>query len=191
MNKNLKTTITGVSLLILWLLPFSAYSQEEASVEKSIFGVQVEFLGIWINNELKLSNTIALRSEVGFEMTNWTIGSYFYSRGNEPFIPLTLTVEPRFYFQTKQLHSLGLCIDNNVGGYLSLKIRYHAGWLMLSGKETSNLEIIPIIASRSNIGKHFNYEMGGGIGYQYNFTSNKKEKHGWAINPVFRIGYTF
>ena len=103
-NKNLKTTITGVSLLILWLLPFSAYSQdayfgdtrpqEEASVEKSIFGFQIGQMGMWANNELKLANSIALRSEVGFEMANWSLfGPNYYS-----FFPLVLVVEPRYYF---------------------------------------------------------------------------------------------
>ena len=187
MNKNLKTTITGVSLLILWLLPFSAYSQEEASVEKSIFGVQIGQMGIWANNELKLTNTIALRSEVGFEMANWS----FFSPNYYAFFPLVLVVEPRYYFQIKKLHSQGLRIDNNVGLYLSLKIRHHAGWFMLYGDQPGNIEIIPTIALRSSIGKNLNYEIGGGIGYQYNFTSIKIEKHGWAFNPVLRLGYTF
>ena len=196
-NKNLKTTITGVSFLILWLLPFSAYSQdayfgdtrpqEEASVEKSIFGFQIGQMGMWANNELKLANSIALRSEVGFEMANWSFfGPNYYS-----FFPLVLVVEPRYYFQIKKLHSKVLRIDNNTGLYLSLKIRHHAGWFILYGDQPGNIEIMPTIAVRDNIGKKFNYEIGGGMGYLYNFTSIIEEKHGWAFNLVLRLGYTF
>jgi len=179
---------------ILTLLPFLLQAQqtpEVASVEKSIFGVQFSSVGFWANNETKLSNTIALRSEIGFRITNIRLGNPIYRIGNEPFIPLVLILEPRYYYQIKKRYSQGLRIDNNTGYYLSLKIRHHAGWFMLSGSQPSNIEIIPCIAFRENIGKHFNYEIGGGMGYQHTFTSIREEKEYWAFNIVLRIGYTF
>ena len=40
---------------------------QNSSVEKSVFGIQTGFLGIWGHNESRLSNKIALRSEIGFD----------------------------------------------------------------------------------------------------------------------------
>ena len=166
-------------------------AQEEASVEKSIFGIQAGVMGVWANSEVRLSNTITLRSEAGFAMTNWTIGRSFYGYDNEAFIPLVLSVEPRYYFDINKRYSKGLRIDNNSATFFSLKINYHAGWLMLSGKQPSNIQIIPTYAIRGNIGKHFNFEMGGGMGYQYTFTSIKEENNIWAFNTVLKVGYSF
>ncbi len=56
---------------------FTAKSQT-ASVEKSTFGIQTGFIGIWAHNESKLSNQIALRSELGFDSGIW--GGDFYDK---------------------------------------------------------------------------------------------------------------
>ena len=63
MKKNLIKVLT-----LLFVVSFS-HSQEDkpASVEKSIFGIQTGFLGIWVHNEYKLSNKIAFRTELGFD----------------------------------------------------------------------------------------------------------------------------
>ena len=179
------------SVLVLFPIAMQAQETSEASVEQSIFGIQAGRLGVWGYNESKLTNTIALRSEIGFEITN--VYLFNITQGNELFIPLVLVIEPRYYFDLKKLNSKGLSIENNAASFFSLKIRYHAGWLMLSGKQPSNLQIIPTFASRTNIGKNFNFEIGGGMGYQYIFTSNLKEeeKDFWAFNLVLRIGYLF
>ena len=185
------TLLIFAFILILSPFPIQAqYMPEVASVEKSIFGIQFSSIGFWVNNEKKMSNTIALRSEIGFRTTNIRTGNPIYSKGNEPFIPLALILEPRYYYQLKRRYSQRLRIDNNTGHYLSLMIRHNAGWFMLSGSQPSNIEIIPSIALRENIGKHFNFEMGGGMGYQHTFTSIKEEKEYWAFNIVLRIGYT-
>jgi len=176
-----------IIMTICLFLALNTTAQEEASVEKSIFGIQAGIMGIWANNEKKLSNTIALRSEIGFEMTGGTIND----RKDAPIIPLVLTVEPRYYYDIKKRHSKGLRIDNNSATFISVKISYHADWLMLSGKQPGNIQIMPTYAGRGCIGKHFNYEVGGGIGYQYTFTSIEKQKNDWSFNIVLRIGYTF
>lgn len=166
-------------------------AQEEASVEKSIFGIQVGDMGVWVNNEIKLLNTVALRSEIGFNAVNRTIVDFFIVPKYKICIPLVLTLEPRYYFELKKRHSKGLNIANNNAAFLSVKINHQAGWLMLAGEQPSNIQIMPTYAVRRNIGKHFNYEVGGGIGYQYTFTSNEEENETLAFNLVLRIGYTF
>ena len=57
----MKKIITLVFLSLSFLC-----NAQNASVEKTVFGIQTGFLGIWGHNESKLSNTIALRSELGF-----------------------------------------------------------------------------------------------------------------------------
>ena len=57
MKKSLFTIIFCGSLFVL--------RAQEASVEKSTFGVQTGWFGIWLYNEAKLSNEIVLRSEIG------------------------------------------------------------------------------------------------------------------------------
>jgi len=57
--------------IILFLLITNACLAQDktnASVEKSIFGIQTGFLGIWAHNESRLSNQISLRSEIGLDM---------------------------------------------------------------------------------------------------------------------------
>lgn len=64
---------------------------QKQSVEKSIFGIQTGFAGLWINNELKLSNQIALRTELGFDAYD---NDDFYP--NAGFLLTTvITLEPR------------------------------------------------------------------------------------------------
>jgi hypothetical protein len=52
--------------LIFCGLTLIAKSQT-ASVEQSSYGIQTGVLGIWAHNESKLSNQIALRSELGLD----------------------------------------------------------------------------------------------------------------------------
>jgi hypothetical protein len=41
--------------------------KKDVSVEKSIFGIQTGLLGIWVHNEMRLTNEIALRTELGLD----------------------------------------------------------------------------------------------------------------------------
>ncbi|MGG5485400.1 hypothetical protein [Gaetbulibacter sp. PBL-D1] len=60
------------ALLILTFFTISLSTQSQTtSVEKSTFGVQTGFLGIWVHNESRLSNSIALRSEIGLDAGIW------------------------------------------------------------------------------------------------------------------------
>ena len=58
----------------------------------------------------------------------------------------------------------------------------------------SDISLVPTWGIRRNIGKHFNYETGIGIGYRYIFAKkagyleNESEA---TLNLHFRIGYKF
>ena len=83
----------------IWSLVVLCFSitlkSQNASVEKSVFGIQTGFLGIWVHNESKLSNQIALRSEIGFDSGIW--GGDFYDKTGFLMTPV-ITAEPRWYY---------------------------------------------------------------------------------------------
>ena len=51
--------------LVFLSLSFICNAQN-VSVEKTVFGIQTGFLGIWAHNESRLSNTIALKKRIRF-----------------------------------------------------------------------------------------------------------------------------
>lgn len=182
------TTLVFVSLSIFC-------NAQEVSVEKTVFGIQTGFLGVWIHNESKLTNALALRSELGFDSGIW--GGAFYDKTGFLMTPV-LTVEPKFYYNLKKRDSKSKAITNNSGNFISLKTSYHPNWFVISNYKNvniiSDISIIPTWGIRRNIGIHFNYETGIGLGYRYIFAkdagyySNASEG---AANLHLRIGYVF
>lgn len=180
-------------LLLCFNLSITA---QESNVEKSVFGVQTGFFGIWAHNESKLSNSIALRSELGLDAAIFSESFV----GTQSFIMVpAITLEPRWYYNLKRRVDKGKRIDGNSGNFVSLKTTYHPDLVIGSlGDNTvfiSDISFIPTYGIRRNIGEHFNYEAGLGIGYYRLF---EKEDvfilggtEGVAVNLHLRIGYRF
>ena len=99
---------------------------QNPSVEKSVFGIQTGFLGFWGHNESRLSNTIALRSELGLDAG--ILITDFEGRSGFLLAPV-LTLEPRFYYNLNKRISKSKDITNNSGSFISLKTSYHPDWL--------------------------------------------------------------
>ena len=168
---------------------------QNASIEQSTYGVQTGFLGIWAHNETKLSNSIAFRTEIGFDSGIW--GGDFYDKTGFLMTPV-ITAEPRWYYNLNKRESKSKRIDGNTGNFLSLKTSYHPDWFVISNSENisviSDISIIPTWGIRRNVGKHFVYETGIGIGYRYifakqaGFLENESET---TANLHLRIGYRF
>jgi hypothetical protein len=190
-------SILKVSLsLILCGLTLFAKSQN-ASVEKSTFGIQTGVLGIWAYNEAKLSNAIALRTELGFDFGIWE--STYYDDYDSPFL-LTpvIVVEPRFYYNLKKRSENSKRIDGNSGNFIALKMGYHPDWFVLFNPDNapvvSDFSIIPTLGIRRNLGEHFNYEAGIGAGYSHTFAKRagySENKSELELNMHLRIGYRF
>jgi len=186
-----KTLIT----LIFCGLTFITKSQN-TSVEKSIFGIQTGVLGVWAYNETKLSNTIALRTEIGFDFGIWE--TTYYDDYDSPFL-LTpvIVVEPRFYYNLKKRSKNSKRIDGNSGNFIALKTSYHAEWALFNSDDApvvSDFSIIPTWGIRRNLGKHFDYEAGLGAGFSYTFAKRAgylKNKSEMELNMHLRIGYRF
>lgn len=189
-------SILKVSLsLILCGLTLFAKSQN-ASVEKSTFGIQTGVLGIWAYNEAKLSNAIALRTELGFDFGIWE--TTYYDDYDSPFL-LTpvIVVEPRFYYNLKKRSEKSKRIDGNSGNFIALKTSYHPELALFNTDDApvvSDFAIIPTLGIRRNLGEHFNYEAGIGAGFSHTFgkragySENKSELE---LNMHLRIGYRF
>ncbi len=195
MKTKLKSRI--LTLLILLFCCFSVkISAQEASVEKSVFGLETGFLGIWLNNEVRLMDQLSLRTEIG-------LNAGIFGRSsikNQPGFILTpeITLEPRWYYNLKKRKANQKNISNNSGNYFALKTTYSPDWFAISNSEninpTSHFSIIPTWGIRRNIGKHFYFETAIGIGYRHYFGNdevNLKLKDNVALNAHLRFGYRF
>ena len=182
------TTLLFVSLSI-------GSKAQDVSVTKTVFGVQAGLVGIWIHNESRLTNVLTLRSELGFDTGIWE--GYFYDKTGFLLAPV-FTAEPRFYYNLRKRDLKSKDITNNSGNFISLTTKYHPDWFVISNYKdisvVADISIIPTWGIRRNIGIHFNYEAGFGLGYRYYFSkdagfdSNESEL---TANLVLRIGYVF
>ncbi len=177
------TLLKMIKVVFAALLIFNSYSgcsqtTTDASVEKSTFGIQIGPIGVWGHNELKLSNQVALRSEIGYAGVN---------TGNiEPLIAL----EPRWYYNLNNRANKNKRIDGNSGNYFSLRTAYRFFDINDSDKDREDyLSITANWGIRRNIGKHFNYEAGIGIGL--GVISDNGTSIGYTTHFNLKIGYRF
>ena len=180
--------------LILCGLTITAKSQK-ASVEKSTYGIQTGVLGIWAHREVKLSNQIALRAEVGMDAGFW--GGSFYPKDGYLMTPV-IRLEPRWYYNLDKRISKSKNISGNSGNFLTLQTSYHPNWFVISNydnvKVADQISIIPTWGIRRNLGKHFTYETGIGIGYRYIFAKSVgyvENESVAVLNLHLRVGYRF
>ncbi len=180
---------------IIFLGLTTIIQSQTASVEKSIFGIQTGFLGVWLHNESKLSNEFSLRTEIG--LSTAIFGGSFYKKTNFVFAP-EIILEPKWYYNLEKRLKNSKKIDGNSGNFFSLKLSYNPNWFTISNIENirvvDNIFISPTWGIRRNIGKHFTYETGLGIGYRYylpnknDFLANRGE---FDVNLHLKIGYQF
>lgn len=182
----LTLTLCGLSLTAM---------AQNASVEQSTYGIQTGFLGIWGHQEIKLSNLVALRTELGFDTGIW--GGSYYDKTGFLLTPV-ITLEPRWYYNLNKRMGKSRRIDGNSGNFVSLKTSYHPDWFVISNTDNisviSDISIIPTWGIRRNIGDHFTYEVGIGIGYRYIFAKQAGylENEGeTTANLHIRLGYRF
>lgn len=188
MKKTLLTSILTCITLIV--------TAQNASVEQSTFGIQTGFLGIWVHNESKLSNTIALRSEIGLD--TGIFGSDINNVSGYLLAP-TLTLEPRWYYNLNKRQSKSRRIDGNSGNFISIKTTYHPDWFIISDTDNINfiadISIVPTWGIRRHIGNHFTYETGIGVGYVHYFEEDdfksRFDTSDVAVNLHLRLGYRF
>lgn len=192
----MKTNISTKMIITLSICLFTFFSKaQNSSVEKSTYGIQIGTLGIWAHREVKLTNEIALRAEIG--MDAGFFGGSFYPKNGYLMTPV-ITLEPRWYYNLDKRVSKSKNISGNSGNFLTLQTSYHPNWFVISNydnvKIANQISIIPTWGLKRNIGKHFTYETGIGIGYRYIFAESagySKNEGEAAANLHLRIGYRF
>lgn len=184
-----------LAALITSIFTTAAQQKEDASVENSTIGIQTGLLGIWVHNEYKISSSIALRAELGFDAgvfdDNFNNGSFFI------LVPV-ITLEPRWYYNLNKRVSKSRRIDGNSGNFISIKTSYHPDFIIGNIPNNANfisdISIIPTWGIRRNLGKHFNYETGIGLGYIHFFKEQNvyiRYNNMLALNLHLRLGYRF
>jgi len=180
--------------LSIFLITFFTNAQN-ASVEKSTYGIQTGLLGIWAHREVKLTNQIALRQEIGMDAGFW--GGSFYPKNGYLMTPV-ITLEPRWYYNLNKRISKSRNIRGNSGNFLSFKTSYNPNWFVISNYDNiqiaDQISIIPTWGIKRNIGNHFTYETGIGIGYRYIFAKSAgylENQSETALNLHLRLGYRF
>ncbi len=182
-------------MMILFFQPIFSQETQTASVEKSIFGIQSGLLGVWVNNESRLTNQLALRAEVGYNLS--LFGGSFYPKTGFLMKPV-ISVEPRWYYNLESRKSKSRNISGNSGNFFTVQCSYSPNKLALSNydniKIISNLSIIPTWGIRRTVGKHFTYETAIGIGNNHFYAKNAgyaSDKNYASLNLHLRLGYTF
>lgn len=186
--------------MVLLCLSFTMFSQTNAdaeqspSLEKSVFGIQVGAFGTWIYNESKLTDKLALRTEIGLQTFVYT--DKFTDETNF-FLTPEIIVEPRFYYNLNKRSAKGKNISGNSANYFSLRSSYYPDIFIIGFNDfkfVPELNIVPTWGMRRNIGSNFNYEFGGGLGYRKVFEDSHRinqNNQDIAIYIHARIGYKF
>jgi hypothetical protein len=168
---------------------------QDSSVEKSVFGLQTGLLGVWMHHEARLSNQIALRTEIGLDSGIW--GGDFYDGIGFLMTPV-ITVEPRWYYNLNKRETKGKSTAGNSGNFLALKTSVHPDWFVISNADNvrviGDVSVVPTWGIRRSIGSHFNFETGLGLGYRCIFAKQAgyaKDYGELAVNVHLRFGYRF
>lgn len=147
-------------------------SAQTPRVEKSIFNIQAGFLGAWINNESRVWDATALRSEIGFD--GGFFAGAFYEKTGYVLTPV-FTLEPRWYYNLPKRNAASKNIKKNSGNFWGLKTSFNPNWFTISNYEdvkiVTQISLIPKWGIRRMIGSHFNFETGFGIGTRYYFAN--------------------
>jgi hypothetical protein len=175
--------------IIIVLLLSSSSKSQNTGVEKSIYAIQTGILGVWVNNEYRLSNEISLKSELGM-----IAGLRGCSSCNTEYILAPeITIEPRWYYNIQNRSKKGKVIKSNSSNFVTLGFKYVPDWFVISNEANATVKnqisIIPKWGiKRSIANSNFNYELGIGIGKRYYIDSSQWDT---AADLLIRIGYTF
>ena len=213
MQQHFNLSLKKLFGLIVFILFFSLLKghAQKASVEQNVWGVQTLVHPLSVYNETKLTDNIALRSEVGFSFAGGNFQSTSYTEDQWSGGSLdwaawpVFIVEPRCYYNLNRRASKEKRIDGNSGNYLSLNIGVEPG----VGFKSDHVDlypgvyVIPMYGLRRNIGRHFNFEAAFGIGYGWTFkeyqilhsdfttTTHNHTSKGTLIGMRLAFGYWF
>lgn len=194
-----------ITAFLFSIFTVNAQQSQTASVEQSMYGIQTGFLGVWIHNETKLSNSIALRSEIGLDAVLFAVskglsGQNYDDTDVNYLLTPVISLEPRWYYNLDKRLSKGKSIGNNSGNFVGLSISFNPDLFTITNvdkaKVLNQIFIIPKWGIKRTIGEHFTYEAAIGVGYHHTFIPDnqyyeREDESETALDLHIRIGYTF
>lgn len=185
--------------VIVVLFVFGLFAQvaqaQDASIEKSIKGIQIGYPGVWAYVEPKLGGPVSLRMEAGLFIGY--LSSSLYGKAGVISVP-GLILEPRWYYDIKKRSLKSKKTAGNTGNFLALNLSYYPEWFVLSSLDglptISHFAAIPKWGIRRGIGQHFDFEAGIGLGVRRVFfekADDGDDKTVAAGDLHLRFGYHF
>ncbi|ODS87836.1 MAG: hypothetical protein ABS44_10130 [Chryseobacterium sp. SCN 40-13] len=166
------------------------YAQDSGSVKKSITGTQIGLFGAEVYNEAKLSEKLALRSQLALYPSLW--GGDMYNKTGFALTP-AISLTPKYYYNLRKRADAGKNQNNNAGNYISLKVEYLPNWFVISNVEdiqvTPMISFVPTWGLRRNFATNFNYEFKLGLGVGK--ILGKENSTQIVPDISFKIGYDF
>ncbi|MDD4193536.1 MAG: hypothetical protein PHI28_19540, partial [Mangrovibacterium sp.] len=101
------------------------------------------------------------------------------------------------YFNLNKRKSKLRNIAGNSGNFLTVQTSFHPNGLVISNYDVeiaNQVSFIPTWGIKRNLGKHFTYETGIGLGYRYIFAKSAGYTRNFdeaAMNLHLRFGYRF
>ncbi|UAB84507.1 hypothetical protein INR75_00240 [Zunongwangia sp. SCSIO 43204] len=182
-----------ITVLVILIFSSSGLKAQNASVEKSLYGIQTGVLGIWGYNESRLADQFALRTEIGFDAGLWG-GTLYDNSVNFALIPV-ITFEPRWYYNIKKRANKKRRTWNNGANFLSLETSFYPDLFVISNAKNvgvaNQIYFIPKWGIKRNIGKHFGFEAGLGAGYGTLLERKSTLDDGFTVDLHLKIGYNF
>lgn len=178
-----------IILLLSFTLIQTSKAQDSVSVEKSLIGGQLGYLGSWANYEAKLSKRITFKTEVGLD-NGYLVESLIWS--GRAFHPI-VSIEPRYYYNLGRRAESSKKVKDNTGNFWALQTRYNLPWKIDEKAGTNSKEAIiitPKYGIRRTLGNHFNLETTLGFGYGYGFNTNLPGSF-FSIEAAVRLGFHF
>ena len=184
------------TFLLVLFVTFNTNAQQntsDATIEKNLTGIQLGFIGVWAYNEARLTDQLALRTELGLSLgVSWRYG-YDPDYGLAPRIALA----PRYYYNLSNRLEKSKNISKNSGNFISLPVIYVPDLLVWKTNEQTYIINQMIIAPTWGIRRvynHFEFESGIGLGIIHYFptrevfTGHLTQTY---LNIVLSIGYSF
>lgn len=176
-----------VILIGLFIQTICFSQNNTTSVEKSLFGIQTGLIGVWINNELKIINSVSLRSELGLNLG--LIGGDFVGNTKSIVLP-NFSLEPRWYYNLNKRKNKGRSTTLNSGNFLTIANNFYPRMKENNFFVPTQLSIIPKWGIR-RVYSNFTYEVGFGLGKIFYLEDVPPSLRDVAVDFHLRIGYTF
>ncbi|MBY0245356.1 MAG: hypothetical protein K2Q03_07895 [Sphingobacteriaceae bacterium] len=165
---------------------------QKNTVEKSTNGIQSNIFGLYAYREMKLTDFVALRAELGMDAS---IHGGSNVSTNFVFTP-SIKIEPRWYYNLKDRAKERKDTEMNAANFITIQTNYQPSWMTFSNSNSlmkqNVISITPLFGIRRNVGAYLNYEVG--VGYRNNFLLEKRDFTDITDGSMYfhlRIGYRF